>query len=272
MHEQIKQLWSVEQEILDVVHEVCQKHGLRYSLAYGTLIGAVRHKGFIPWDDDIDLVMPREDYERFLEVWKESAPEGYVLQNGRTDADFTQNFTKIRKDHTAFVQSETEKNVKYHKGVFVDIFPGDRVAQGSVARKIQYVLFAVSLLYSRGFASGSGGVIGLTEKILLLVPRKLHQPIRNWAEKTAQMWNKNENANFVFPSTIVDAGLHYPADMFSGLKTIDFGGKDYSCVADYDRILRVNYGDYMQLPPEEERTWKHHPLVLDFEHNYEELI
>ena len=92
-----RQIWATEQEILDVIHQVCTEYGLRYSLAYGTLIGAVRHKGFIPWDDDIDLMMPREDYEKLLAIWNEAAPKGYILQNTRTDPDFTQNFTKIRQ-------------------------------------------------------------------------------------------------------------------------------------------------------------------------------
>ena len=87
-----RQIWATEQEILDVIHQVCTEYGLRYSLAYGTLIGAVRHKGFIPWDDDIDLIMPREDYEKLLAIWNEAAPKGYILQNTRTDPDFTQNF------------------------------------------------------------------------------------------------------------------------------------------------------------------------------------
>lgn len=86
-----RQIWATEQEILDVIHQVCTEYGLRYSLAYGTLIGAVRHKGFIPWDDDIDLIMPREDYEKLLAIWNEAAPKGYILQNTRTDPDFTQN-------------------------------------------------------------------------------------------------------------------------------------------------------------------------------------
>ena len=84
-----RQIWATEQEILDVIHQVCTEYGLRYSLAYGTLIGAVRHKGFIPWDDDIDLMMPREDYEKLLAIWNEAAPKGYILQNTRTDPDFT---------------------------------------------------------------------------------------------------------------------------------------------------------------------------------------
>lgn len=82
-----QQIWATEQEILDVIHQVCTEHGLRYSLAYGTLIGAVRHKGFIPWDDDIDIMMPREDYEKLIAVWNQSAPKGYILQNTRTDSD-----------------------------------------------------------------------------------------------------------------------------------------------------------------------------------------
>lgn len=82
-----QQIWATEQEILDVIHQVCTEHGLRYSLAYGTLIGAVRHKGFIPWDDDIDLMMPREDYEKLLAIWNEAAPKGYILQ--------TQGLTRI---------------------------------------------------------------------------------------------------------------------------------------------------------------------------------
>ena len=76
IEDQIQQVWAVEQEILDVIHRICAEHGLRYALAYGTLIGAVRHGGFIPWDDDIDLVMPREDYEKLLSIWEEAAPEG----------------------------------------------------------------------------------------------------------------------------------------------------------------------------------------------------
>lgn len=167
-----QQIWATEQEILDVIHQVCTEHGLRYSLAYGTLLGAVRHKGFIPWDDDIDLMMPREDYEKLLVIWNQSAPKGYILQNTRTDSDFTQNFTKIRKDHTTFLQDEAERTKHYHKGIFVDILPGDRVPSGKLEKTVQYIACAINLLYSRGHTSGSGGLIGKAERILLKAPKK----------------------------------------------------------------------------------------------------
>lgn len=254
-----------------MIHQVCTEHGLRYSLAYGTLIGAVRHKGFIPWDDDIDLMMPREDYEKLLVIWNQSAPKGYILQNTRTDSDFTQNFTKIRKDHTTFLQDEAERTKHYHKGIFVDIFPGDRVPSGKIGRKIQYIACAVNLLYSRGHTSGSGGTIGKVERALLKAPKEKYAVRRERAEKKIRSWNGNESLQYVFPSTIGSSRKYYPANLFENMKTIEFNGKLYMCVADADTILRIEYGDYMQLPPEEERVWKHHPFLIDFQHNYEEL-
>lgn len=266
-----QQIWSTEQEILDVIHQICTEHGLRYSLAYGTLIGAMRHKGFIPWDDDIDLMMPREDYEKLLAIWNQAAPKGYLLQNTRTDSDFTQNFTKIRKDHTTFLQSEDECSKQYHKGIFVDIFPGDHVPAGKIGQKMQYIACAVNLLYSRGHASGSGGMIGKIEKILLKAPKEKHSVRRERAEKKIRSWNGNQSLQYVFPSTIGSSRKYYPANLFERMKTIEFNGKRYMCVADADAALRVEYGDYMQLPPEKDRVWKHHPILIDFEHNYEEL-
>ena len=266
-----RQIWTTEQEILDVIHQVCAEHGLRYSLAYGTLIGAMRHKGFIPWDDDIDLMMPREDYEKLLAIWDSTAPKGYVLQNTRTDFDFTQNFTKIRKDHTTFLQNETERGKHYHKGIFVDIFPGDRVPSGAVKRNIQYVACAVNLLYSRGHTSSSGGVIGMTEKILLKASKEKYVTRREHAENWIRRWNGDVSLQYVFPNTIGCSRRYYPANLFENMKTIAFNGKQYMCVADADTVLRIEYGDDMQLPPVEERVWKHHPILIDFKHNYEEL-
>lgn len=271
MNGEIEQVWKTEQEILDVIHDICLKYNLRYSLAYGTLIGAVRHKGFIPWDDDIDIMMPREDYEKLRYIWNQAAPEGYILQDGRTNPDFTQSFMKIRKDHTTFLQDESEREKSYHKGIFVDIFPGDRVAPGAIGRKIQYAMCAIHLLFSRGHGSGSGGMVGLIEKVLMKLPKKCYPQIRSGASRMVQCWNGRTDCKYVFASTISASRHYYAPDMFDHLKCIEFNGKQYFSVADTDAVLRVEYGDYMQLPPESERVWKHHPIIVDFEHNYEEL-
>ena len=270
-HEQIASVWRVEQDILDVIHQVCTQNGLRYSLAYGTLLGAVRHGGFIPWDDDVDLMMPREDYNKFLNFWNQAAPEGYILVNRDTNEDYTNNFSKIVKDHTTFLQCEEDRNKSFHKGIFVDIFPGDRVAPGKIGQKLQYYACAVNLLYSRGYTSGSGGMIGAVERILLHLPKRFHSIFRRAAERYLTRWNTIVHTPYFFPCTIKACQKYYPADLFDNMGTVLFNGKEYCSVPDADRYLHLEYGDYMQLPPEDERVWTHHPILIDSEHNYEEM-
>lgn len=267
----IEQVWKIELDILQVVHNVCVENGLKYTLAYGTLIGAIRHGGFIPWDDDIDIMMPRNDYNTLLKIWKDVAPTDYIIQDYNTDEDYTNNFAKVRKNNTTFLQFEEEKTKHYHKGIFIDIFPGDRVASGKVNCSIQYLAFAVNLLYSRGYPSGASGIMGAIERILLSTKKENYIKRRQKAEKVMCRWNDKETSDFVFPCTISCCTHYYPANMFTDLATISFSGKEFCITKEYDRVLRVEYGDYMKLPPEKERVWKHHPLQIDFFHNYEEL-
>lgn len=268
---QITSVWKVEQEILDVIHEICETHGLRYSLAYGTLLGAVRHKGFIPWDDDIDIMMPRQDYDKLLEIWNDVAPNGYLLMNGNTAVDCSENFTKIVKDKTTFLQHEEDRCKDFHKGIFVDIFPGDLRAPSKLDSVLQYCACAVNLLYSRGYTSKSGGVIEFGEKILLRVPHKYHRNLREKAQRFASKWNNSTDLFYMFPCTIKECKKNYAADLFNNLECLEFNGKSYKGTARWDSYLTTCYGDYMQLPPEEDRVWKHHPILIDLNHNYEEL-
>ena len=100
----LRRLQLTELEILKVVDKVCRDNKIDYSLYAGTLLGAVRHKGFIPWDDDLDICLTRENYNRFIKIWNANPPKGYILQNKENTPDFSQTFTKIRKDNTAFFQ------------------------------------------------------------------------------------------------------------------------------------------------------------------------
>ena len=120
----VRRLQNVLLDMLRVIDDVCSVNGLRYYLFYGTLLGAMRHKGFIPWDDDADIVMPRADYDKLLRLPKSKWPDGYFLQSPLSEKYGRFVFAKLRKDGTTCITPE-HRNIKMHQGIFVDIFPLD---------------------------------------------------------------------------------------------------------------------------------------------------
>ena len=121
--EDIQELRSIQMGVLDEVHRFCEEHGLRYFLSSGTLIGAVRHQGYIPWDDDIDIYMPRKDYEKFLASYRDERGV-YRAINPQTEAHYYYTFAKVVDQRTKMIEDETEG---YEIGVYMDIFPVDYV-------------------------------------------------------------------------------------------------------------------------------------------------
>lgn len=267
--ETLHRLWEVQIEILDVIHDFCQKHQIKYSIAYGTLLGAVRHKGFIPWDDDIDIMMLREDYERFRTLWLENPPDGYVLVDDALYTEYHENFMKVRKRNTTFIQFESEyKTKELPLGIFVDIFALDRVAPEGLARKKQYFSGLVNMLYTRGHASGKGGIFGIVEKTLLALPQKKKARLKTKSQHSIQKWNSNSDNQLVSFCTFSDASVYFPSNMMEQVVKLPFCNKEFFAVKDYDHVLKLYFGDYMQLPPEDQRA-SHYPLLLDFEKEYE---
>lgn len=262
---------ETELEILSMVDAFCRKNNIKYSIAYGTMIGAIRHKGFIPWDDDIDIFMLREDYDRFILIWQDKHPEGFILENKDTNRNFTQSFTKIRKEHTTFLQSG-EENAKYHTGIFIDVFPMDRVANSDFLQKINFINVCFYFLFCREFASDHDGKLMniLCKFILGIVPKKLYPKMRKKYLKRIIKYNDTHN-QLVSYDTFGDAKIHFKSDLFDNITEVEFESHKYMCFNEYEEFLIRQYGDYMQLPPEEERVWKHHPILIDFEHNYDEL-
>ncbi len=272
MDDILKELWSVELSILDVFHQVCCDNHLVYSLSYGTLLGAVRHKGFIPWDDDVDVMMPRKDYEKLIQIWDECAPKDYTIETEKSSDEYNNNFSKIRKAHTTFLQSDKDRERDIQKGIFIDVFPMDRRARGPLFGRLQYLEFALNLLFNRGYPSGSSGAVGFIEKVLLgVVPKRCYRKLSIWFGEISRVWNSDPLLKIVSASTISDTNKLYDKDLFENCTLIEFQGRHYYAIKDTDSFLRICYGDYMTLPPKEERTWKHHPVLVDFEHNYEEI-
>lgn len=264
---------KTELEILSVVDEFCRQYNLKYTLAYGTLLGAVRHGGFIPWDDDIDIWMPREDYDRFKELWLNNPVDGYIIQDPYLEPEFTQNFIKIRKDKTAFIEGENKKYVSYHKGIFIDIFPLDRIADNKLVYNLQKMEAIFMMLYTRKFAPPEEkGIKKLIAKTALkVVPKSKYDSLKKHLEKSLSRKSPEKGEYKCFSSMIALSTLPYSSNMFDDLEEIEFEGRMFMVTSIAEEVLNKIYGDYMQLPPEEERVWKHHPILIDLEHNFEEL-
>lgn len=273
MQTDLRRLQLTQLEVLKVIDRICNKHGIQYSLYAGSLLGAVRHQAFIPWDDDLDVCMLRSEYDRFLEIWEQEGPAGYILQNKENAPEFTQSFTKIRKDHTTFLEAEWERG-RYHTGIFVDIFPVDRIPEGKLAQ----VLFRWDCmryqLLTREFPPSKAGFATRTvcHAILAVIPKARRAAERKRLQKKITRYQDRGNLPLIFIETLASMKKTYPADMMDEFVYLPFEDMEAQCVKQWDRNLQLKFGDYMQLPPEEQRTWTHHPVCVDFEHNYDERV
>ena len=274
MEQRLRQLQLTQLEILKTFDSFCKENDLKYSLFFGTLLGAVRHKGFIPWDDDLDVGMPREDYEKFLNLWEKSTySQKYILQNKNNSPLFTQTFTKIRKDHTTFIEIESEIGC-YHNGIFIDVFPFDKAPDGFLKEKLFLWKAMKYLLFSREYVDPkSNPLIKLISKIILK---------SSTGEKRINARNKllnqitgyqtcNDSFHYVHISTFSEMFIKYDKTLFEKITYINFEEEYFSVVENWDYVLQKLYGDYMQLPPKEKQVLAHHPIVIDFENNYEEI-
>lgn len=272
MNDLLRGLQLTQLEILKVFDEFCRAHDLKYSLYAGSLLGAVRHRGFIPWDDDLDVCMTRTDYDRFLELWPEQPVDGYVLQNKETAPDFTQSFTKLRKDHTIFLQDERERGA-YHTGIFLDIFPVDRIPDGRMNRALFRGNCMLYQLLTREFVPPKSGAVVRAGSAVLLrcIPEAKRPALRQRLLKRITQYNGDASLETVCIETMGSVRKTYAPDLMEHFVHLPFEDGEFMCVAGWDDHLKRKFGDYMQLPPESERDWKHHPIIIDFEHNYEEL-
>lgn len=272
MEEKLRELQNTMLEILKLVDKICRDNDIKYSLCSGTLLGAVRHKGFIPWDDDLDIRMTRDNYDRFIEVWNEINPKGYSLQNKENTPNFPQSFSKIRKNNTTFVQHEWEKE-KYNTGVFVDVFPLDRIPSGILSKKLFYFRCYKYLIFTReNLNSEENKVIKSAISILMKITTYKHRmKYRERFIERLKKYDSNKSLNCVAIEMPSMLKVKFPPDVADEYIDLEFEDGKFMCFKKWDAFLTAMFGDYMTLPPEEERLWQHHPLVLDFERSWEQI-
>lgn len=265
----VMELKKVEIDILKEFVAVCNKLNLRYYLLGGTLLGAVRHQGFIPWDDDIDVGMPREDYEVFIHQGQKLLPEHLFIQTIETDPAYVNTFAKIRNSRTTFVESSSGRK-RINHGVFIDVFPLDyypeeEVAQAQFDSRKKWFARRVGITFSLPQNRTWKGLLRRTVFCVMMPSLKgtiqgrerLYHSVgkTNLLANHGGAWGKKE---------IV------PAEWYGEGVPVMFEGMQVTAPAEYDKWLTQVYGDYMQLPPVEKRVGHHYTDVIDLERPYTE--
>ena len=257
---------AVLYELLVEFDRVCRQHHIPYTLYAGTAIGAVRHRGFIPWDDDADVLMLRADYERFLAVAEQTLGADYFLQKEYSE-HWPVASSKLRKNNTTCLEKYHPNDEQRHQGIYIDIFPCDNAANSRLVRKLQFFASRVVIakgLYARGYVTHSA-----LKKVFMAACRLLPlKPFRRLA-----LLRKRENTRLVhafFGSTRTDKKSVYPREWITRVEEHPFRESQFLLSAHYDPLLTVMYGDYMTLPPEEDRACKVLAIFVDTERNYTE--
>lgn len=256
---------KVSLDILKDVHNFCVKNNIKYTLFGGTLIGAIRHKGFIPWDDDIDIAMTREEYDKFIHTFKSEC--GYELFSRETGQDVYLAFSRVCEMEKTFVDSSKVRWVDKPTGVWIDVFPIDGAESAYEAALKQhnyiYKIWKTGTYWRKSQDSFNLRVNTLKHNIGILVYRFLLLFVRekDYFDKHIMLCKQ-----IPFSNSIMFSNLSFMAygikeygnsECFSNYILTSFEDCQFYIISGYDKALRDKYGDYMKLPPEKNRISKH---------------
>ena len=270
--EALKKVWQVETDLLQQLLDVCQRYGLRCWVDGGTLLGAVRHKGFIPWDDDIDVCMPRKDYDQLLTLHSAfKAP--YFLQSAYTDTDYFAGHAQLRNSDTAGIRPSASFN-PFNQGIFIDIFVLDGVPEDEAERirvykenrRMQRFLKAKNL---NVWASGRWLQVFRKMRCRQAVKKRGWQNIYRQAEDLlrATPFDESERvAEISFSGYDIVLDRH----IFDDTVWLDFGQMKVPAPIGYDKLLRTQYGDNYMTPIKAPSY--HGEMVFDTERSYRDVL
>lgn len=279
----LNEFHNVLLELLVEFDRICRKQNIKYSLAYGTLIGAVRHKGFIPWDDDVDVMLTRKEYKRFCQACLKELDNKFFLQTKITEPDYPYNIARIRKNDTTMIYDKWEK-AGFHQGIYIDIYPIDNIPDNKFKRFVQkwsiimltpIRITSNKVIYFNGGTSSNKRLKNILYYILRCFPRKVCGKIE---DRVIEKYNSHKTSK----SSLICEGqllLHpskdttpFDNDIMEQYTELDFDGHKFMSVEKYHDLLILLYGDYMQLPPEDKRGMFHNPKVYDTGKSYLEYI
>ena len=270
----LKKLHNTEIEILEEINRICSNNNLSYFMIGGTLLGAVRHKGFIPWDDDLDIAMPRKDYNKFQEICKKQLNDKFILDSYENNKQYWLPIIKIRNKNTIY-EEKSQKNYNNNKGIWVDVFPldnADKEISNKLIRKEKIIKRLKGMLHIKNLRKIEKED-SILKKILIsfikIVPNKFYHFLIN----KNRTFNNNKNTDYFvnFGSQYgIKKQIHQKENYLPAVD-LEFEGNKYKAPKNYEYVLKKIYGEnYMELPPIEKRI-THNPIRIKFEDG-EEVI
>ena len=254
-----KELRNIMVDLMTTIDIVSKKNSIKYIMGGGTLIGAVRHKGFIRWDDDIDIFVPRKDYDRLLLLLKNQNDVDWLSVIDENTEGYFQPFAKVVDNRTII---KSKSSILKH-GVWVDVFPMENVPDDEDDRKkfLRRCQYYRALLLSMltDFSGVQFGTKKLLKVFLFLIARSIgRKRLLDMAMKYMQKYNCTETKNMCI--TWSPYGREYvEKEMMDNIIDLDFEGRRFMAPAAYDKLLRRTFGNYMELPPENKR--KNHEII-----------
>ncbi len=261
----LQEIQKLEYDLLIKFHEYCEKNNLQYMVTYGSLIGAVRHQGFIPWDDDIDVMMPRADYSILINLLKEEKIENIDLLDSSIE-EYYYPFAKLCDNRTI---AKADNNKTEH-GIWIDIFPIDAIPDN----KLKYNIFQTRLMllrdiiisYTTDFSTSHKGVKLLFKRVLSQYGEVVgKKKITNYMERYSQKYNKNNSDTFAAVIWQSAKGGFLKQDDILERVQIKFNDAQIYVPKNYDTYLRSLYGNYMAIPPKSKR--KDHYLHVEWKNS-----
>ena len=259
----ISEIQQMELGIMEYIHEVCQKIGVKYFLAYGSLIGAVRHKGFIPWDDDMDICMLREDYEKLQDYLIANPDERYEVMSHKNNLNYVYPFMKVQDNHTYLLEEDVR--IDSNMGIYVDIFPVDGYEDDADFKNKM-----TKLIKKRQLSCYTFKGITNTKSLLNSLIRYISVVIfyftntNKYVEQIDELAKSRAVADYEQVDYLIYKDMNKPVWKREWLEQVivgTFEGKEFMIPKHYHEILTSDYGDYMQLPPLEQRV-SHHDFKL----------
>ncbi len=270
--EKMKKVWAVQLGLLDEVERICRKYGLRYFADSGTLIGAVRHQGYIPWDDDIDLVMMRGDYERFVKAAQRELKAPLVLQTAYTEKNYLRGHAQLRDSRTTGC-TEEDRRAGYNCGIFIDIFPLDGMPDDPRrakrwASRVKTLWMVLYTWYRFDYYENATAAGWLLNRI----GRFLHIPMRQafgWYDRLCQKYS-DKPTEYVCDTVFIRylKKNTWKREWFAEAVYMSFENRQIPVPVGYDERLRAEYGDYRK--PAQAPTM-HGGLLLEPEVAYGEM-